>query len=119
MSEVNSVDFKEMTMNDYQYLAGGFIAFEDNMYPVLALAEEAGEVLGKFAKLARGDETYAKMSKAEFDEVLIKELGDVLFNIAALCTTRNISLDYVANENIRKLLDRKNRNVIKGNGDNR
>jgi len=136
-----------MDMDEYQQLAGDFIAFYDERnvqllkqlygkvnedewvriqqlvnfkdcsYPLLALAEETGEVLGKVAKLVRGDPKMTKLSKAEFDELLVKELGDVLFNIAAICTTRGLSLDYVANANIAKLTDRRERNQIKGEGD--
>jgi len=46
-------------------------------------------------------------------------LGDVLWYLAQVCTEINLSLDEVAEANIAKLLDRLERGVIKGDGDNR
>lgn len=45
-----------MTINEYQKKAHEFAKYgEDTMYPVLGLAEEAGEVAGKYAKLIRDE----------------------------------------------------------------
>ena len=48
-----------------------------------------------------------------------KELGDVLWYVANLCSDLEISMEEVAIKNIEKLQDRKERNVIHGSGDNR
>ena len=48
-----------------------------------------------------------------------KELGDVLWYVSALARDLDITLEDVANANLKKLEDRKNRNKIKGSGDDR
>ena len=88
----------------------------DYIYPVFGLAEEAGEVAGKFAKAVRDnagviDEAY----KFEIE----KELGDVLWFVAECCTVLRIDMNEVAELNIKKLADRKARGVIHGSGNNR
>jgi NTP pyrophosphatase (non-canonical NTP hydrolase) len=45
------------------------------------------------------------------------ELGDVLWQLARAAKELNMTLEDVAVMNIQKLTDRKERNVIKGNGD--
>jgi len=88
----------------------------DYIYPALGLAEEAGEVAGKFAKSVRD-------AKGKIDEerktAIEKELGDVLWFIAELCTVLGVSLEEVAKMNLAKLDSRKRRSVIHGNGDDR
>jgi NTP pyrophosphatase (non-canonical NTP hydrolase) len=86
------------------------------IYPVLGLANEAGEVAGKIKKVFRdkGGEI-----SAETREALQSELGDVLWYISQVCTELEISLDEVAESNLAKLLDRQARGKIRGDGDNR
>ncbi|HEY6763270.1 MAG TPA: MazG nucleotide pyrophosphohydrolase domain-containing protein [Candidatus Sulfotelmatobacter sp.] len=50
---------------------------------------------------------------------LIKELGDVLWYVAAIASELDTDLGFVAEENLRKLNDRKARGVIPSEGDNR
>jgi hypothetical protein len=54
-----------------------------SLYPYLALCEEAGEVAGLFAKRIRDGE------KPDFRDKLRKELGDVLWQCAAIATESN------------------------------
>lgn len=106
-----------MTINEYQKKAHEFAKYgEDTMYPVLGLAEEAGEVAGKYAKLIRDDN--GKMTEERFDAI-VKELGDVCWMVAEICTNMDMALEDVMYFNIKKLTDRKARNVINGSGDNR
>lgn len=86
------------------------------IYPVLGLANEAGEVAGKIKKVFRdkGGEI-----SAETRDALQAELGDVLWYISQVCTELEISLDDVAESNLAKLLDRQSRGKIRGDGDNR
>ena len=86
------------------------------VYPALGLAEEAGEVAGKFAKAVRDCNGFID---EERKESIIKELGDVTWFVAELCTLMNVSLEEVMQKNIEKLTSRKERNKIHGNGDNR
>lgn len=104
----NTLDF-----DTYQEAAHSFAAYGDRAtYPILALAEEAGEVVGKFAKaLRKGVEPDV--------EAIKKELGDVLWNVAEIATLLDLDLSDVAATNIEKLWDRENRGVVCGEGDNR
>ena len=87
----------------------------DISYLALGLGNEAGEVQGKIKKLLRGD---YKLTP-EIQEALEHELGDVLWYLSTLAHEFGISLDSIAQSNLNKLADRKQRNVIQGNGDNR
>jgi NTP pyrophosphatase (non-canonical NTP hydrolase) len=55
----------------------------------------------------------------EFREDIEKEMGDILWYVADVCTLLGISLDDVATTNIAKLESRKQRGVLTGSGDNR
>lgn len=85
-------------------------------YPVMGLAEEAGEVVGKFAKAVRDNGSVISSEKLE---EIKKELGDVCWMVAEICTNQGISLEEVMQKNLEKLASRKARGVIHGSGDNR
>ena len=86
------------------------------VYPALGLAGEAGEVCENIKKMIRDDG--AELTDARRDAV-VKELGDVLWYAAQLATEIGVSLGTVAETNIAKLADRKRRDVIRGDGDDR
>lgn len=88
----------------------------DYLYPALGLAEEAGEVAGKYAKAIR--DCNGKID-GDRREAIIKELGDVCWFVAELATLLGADLSYVMSANIDKLKSRKERGVIHGSGDNR
>jgi NTP pyrophosphatase (non-canonical NTP hydrolase) len=77
----------------------------------LGLVGEAGEVAEKIKKIVRDKE----FSKTEVE----KELGDVLFYVTALANYIGSNLQTVANVNLKKLHDRRDRNKLHGSGDNR
>ena len=86
------------------------------LYPVLGLANEAGEVAGKFKKLFRDKNgEYDE----EFKEAITKELGDVFWYLAEVCTQLDIELEIVAYWNLVKLGKRQAEDKIKGDGDDR
>lgn len=120
-----------MTFNEYQLQAHGFADYTipfaevkgddvvrklDYTYPAMGLAEESGEVLGKFAKAVRDEGGYISPKRKE---EIVKELGDVAWFVSELCTLMNVSFEEVCTKNIEKLTSRKERGVIKGSGDNR
>ena len=118
-----------MNINEYQLAAHSFADYTmpfvskgdvatriDYCYPVMGLAEEAGEVSGKFAKAVRDNDG---VIDDERKEAIVKELGDVCWFVAEICTLLNVSMERVMQENIDKLTSRRERNVIKGEGDNR
>ena len=85
-------------------------------YPTLGLCGESGEVAEKVKKVMR-DNNGELTEEVKIE--LRKELGDVLWYLNALCIELNTDLEAVARQNTEKLLDRLNRNKLKGSGDNR
>lgn len=109
-----------MTFNDYQTTSRQTAVYPnaDNnfIYPTLGLAGEAGEVAEKIKKVIRDNNGELN------DDIranVAKELGDVLWYVAQLATELGLQLDNVAAGNIEKLMSRKERGVLHGNGDNR
>jgi NTP pyrophosphatase (non-canonical NTP hydrolase) len=108
-----------MTPNEYQKLAertntvtGDFAL----IYAALGLAGEAGEVANKVKKIVRDDNNIVSDEKRA---VIQKEIGDVMWYIARLCTELDVSLEDVMQQNIVKLAKRMERGTIQGDGDNR
>lgn len=84
------------------------------IYPALGLAGETGEICEKIKKSIRDDN--GKMTD-ERRELLRKELGDVLWYIAALSSELGFPLQEVAEANLAKLAKRKETGKIQGDGD--
>ena len=80
-------------------------------YFALGLCGEAGEVAEKIKKHIRDDKLVT--------EDVAKELGDVLWYLSQLASCLDYKLSEVAGMNIDKLVSRKSRGVISGEGDNR
>lgn len=78
-------------------------------YLALGLNGEAGEVAEKVKKQIRDDE----------DKDIVSELGDVLWYLTRLTDELGVSMNELAEANLDKLLDRKDRGVIHGEGDDR
>lgn len=112
-----------MDLNEYQKKAKSTARFPTEsalQYLGLQLASEAGEVAGKIAKYFRGDySTGGQFRYREWKEIVIKEMGDVLWYLALLADFLEIDLQEVAEKNLEKLQDRDKRGMIKGSGDNR
>ena len=108
-----------MDLSFYQLKAVTTAIYPENVrvvYPSLGLAGEAGEVLNKIKKVYRD-------KNGEFDaetkKEIRKELGDVLWYLAVLSQDLGQDLSEIAAGNLKKLQDRKERNVLGGNGDDR
>ena len=119
-----------MTPNEYQKKAHSFATYGENPeYAFAGLAEECGEVLGKRAKFIRKHqgitpEVARKWETMRDDRGLYwldikRELGDVLWMVAEIATTMELTLEEIMEYNIDKLTDRKKRGVIVGEGDAR
>lgn len=83
-------------------------------YPALGLAGEVGEVCNKLKKLIRDDITLD-----DIRDDLKSELGDCLWYLAVLARDLELSLDEIAEQNLQKLADRKQRGTLQGSGDTR
>ncbi|HCX45214.1 TPA: hypothetical protein DGT35_01280 [Patescibacteria group bacterium] len=109
-----------MTFDEYQEKSRETAVYPDLgsnfVYPTLGLVGEAGEVAEKIKKVMRDN---GGELDEERKEALAKELGDVLWYLAQLATELKVSLNDVADINIKKLQDRYQRDAIKGSGDDR
>lgn len=123
---------KQLTLREYQKLAMTTCmeSCENESYMVLNLVGEVGELTSKMAKAIRkgnakidgnrfvtGNGT-KYMTEQEITEMR-KEAGDILWQLAWVCTVMGWDLQDVGQENLDKLQERKKRNVIDGDGDNR
>lgn len=109
-----------MNFADYQEKAHTFAEYEQDHYPFLALAEETGEFLGLAAKAARGDNMIERFGSIEkLEGAILKEAGDILWQLSECLNSIGLSLQEAAETNIAKLTSRKERGVIKGAGDER
>jgi NTP pyrophosphatase (non-canonical NTP hydrolase) len=101
------------------------------MYAALGLAE-AGEVQNKAKKAFRDDnvltiiENDGGHAMVEFlpltpqrRDQLIKELGGVLWYVAAVCNELDVDMNYVALANLEELCGRSERGTLGGDGDDR
>lgn len=104
-----------MNFNDYQAEAKETAIYPEDyavVYPTLGLASESGEIASKVKKCIR-DHT-------QFDrQDMVRELGDVLWYVAAIASDLGITLQEVAEANINKLSSRKERGTLSGSGDDR
>jgi NTP pyrophosphatase (non-canonical NTP hydrolase) len=89
----------------------------DNLtYPALGLCGEAGEVAEKVKKAIRDD---GGVLTDERRATLAAELGDVLWYLAQVATEADLDLGAIAEDNLSKLLSRRERGVLQGSGDSR
>jgi len=126
-----------MDFNEYQKEARETAIYPDKdcnlVYPALKLAGEAGEVAEKIGKLMR-DKDYkigtpwdffvggglnTLTETVEWEDAVIKELGDVLWYVSALASELNIKLSWIAEANLRKLAARAEKGTLQGSGDDR
>jgi len=85
------------------------------IYPVIGLGGEVGELQNKVKKILRGD---CELTFEKRIEIAL-EIGDILWYCSALASELNMSLEWIADENIKKLAKRMEENKIKGDGDKR
>lgn len=111
----------------YQDQCASEFAFYPGMllYPALGLAGEAGEVVEKVKKLVRDDEMPldegfdTRTIDPEKRLAIARELGDICFYIAMIADDIDYTFSEIAEMNLEKLADRKNRGQLRGSGDNR
>lgn len=110
------------TLNQYQTAARPFASYPGMgeplglVYSSLALCGEAGEAADKVKKMMRDD---GFVLSEERRLALIDEAGDCLWYLASVAFELGVTLEQVATRNIQKLSDRRMRNVLHGDGDER
>ena len=124
-------------LDDYQRIATKSAIYPGQgtplglVYVALKGAGEAGEFAEHVGKAMR-DDALIPIDEADGNnarllntltgerrELLIKEVGDQLWYLAAKCNELCVSLSFAALTNLEKLLDRTERNALQGSGDTR
>lgn len=117
-------------INEYKEKARETAVYRYPDYPLAALVEEVGEVMGKLAKFGRKNDLPLEMVmycvstptsslQQELREQVSKEMGDVIWQWVNLCHEMNLDPAQVMAENIDKLKGRKERGTLEGSGDER
>ena len=109
-----------ITATEYQTKAAETAIYPDNKaleYLSLGLTGEAGEIANKAKKLIRDgadrEDYHAKLN------AIGHEIGDVMWYCAMLAKEVDMNLGKIMEDNLEKLADRKARNRLQGDGDNR
>lgn len=103
-----------MELNQYQYEAMKTrLKTANPLYSMYGLVGEVGEVFSILAKAIRDDDGITDLNSIK------KELGDVLWFIAAIAADCGFTLDDVAETNLLKLQKRQKRGTLTGSGDSR
>jgi NTP pyrophosphatase (non-canonical NTP hydrolase) len=89
---------------------------ENLTYPALGLGGEAGEVLNKVKKVQRD---HNDVVTPEMRQAIKKELGGVLWYLAATADELGLSLSEIAQSNLEQLSSRQERGTLTGSGDDR
>ena len=106
-----------MDLDEYQERTRETAVYPEQLavpYLALGLNDESGEVAGAVKKYMRGD-----YGKEELRERLKGEAGDVLWYWVRLLDEADLDASDVMEANADKVFDRKERGVIRGDGDNR
>ena len=109
-----------ITATEYQNKAAETAIFPKQKaleYLTLGLVGESGEIANKAKKLLRDgadrEEFHAKLN------AIGHEIGDVMWYCAMLAKEVDMNLGRIMEDNLDKLADRKARNRLQGDGDNR
>ena len=86
------------------------------IYPTLGLTGEAGEVANKVKKIIRDD---GYKNNESLVQEISAEIGDCLWYISVLADDIGCKLSDIANANLEKLANRKEKGTIHGSGDTR
>ena len=117
-------------INEYKEQARKTAVYRYPDYPLAALVEEVGEVMGKLAKYGRKNDLPLEMvmytisspatqAQKELREQVSKEMGDVIWQWVNLCHEMDLDPAQVMADNIAKLQGRQERGTLNGEGDER
>lgn len=106
-------EYLAITKQTGLYPGGGTGSEQAINYCMLGLGE-FGEAQGKWKKNLRGDKSFDEIKPA-----LIDELGDGLWYLVRSLDELGLTIEELMDLNATKVLDRKARNVTRGDGDHR
>jgi len=105
MNRLDGNQWSDLTLDDYQRSAAETDVegdSDDPIVPLLGLGGEVGSLAAEFKKKRRPD----GVAYAGFDEIVVEELGDILWYLAALARRVGVPLSLVASGNLAKTRDR-------------
>jgi NTP pyrophosphatase (non-canonical NTP hydrolase) len=103
-----------MSANEYQNFCEGVrLEAADDMYAVLNLPGEVGELCSLLAKARRDGR------KFDYEQNIKKELGDIMWSVAIIALDNGFTLQDVIDGNVSKISKRKVEGTLHGSGDNR
>jgi len=102
-----ATDF-DLSLSDCYFNAG-----PPNDAPDFAMIFAAARLAGRVKKVMRGDDIDGKI------EDITSEIGRIVRSVERIAGILEVTLDDVCDRNLEKLFDRKDRGVIKGDGDER
>jgi NTP pyrophosphatase (non-canonical NTP hydrolase) len=116
-------DYQKFTSSTAVYPGSGTGSYEAITYCALKGGGECGEFLEKLGKHMRKQGSITALNRAALGDdlrlALAKELGDRLWYISQGAAELGYTLSEIASINVDKLSDRKERNVLIGEGDDR
>lgn len=89
---------------------------EPEMMCVLGMIEELGEIAGKLKRVHRED--HGRYFHDRVQKIKL-ESGDFFYYFTRFCTLMGYTMEDVMSSNVDKIIDRMNRGVLKGEGDER
>jgi NTP pyrophosphatase (non-canonical NTP hydrolase) len=117
LNVIGFADYQIIAESTAIYPGSGDITSIDGLsYVALGLSGEVGELCNKIKKILR-DNNGEITEDHRLD--LSAELGDVIWYVSAMATQLGRDLGWVADRNLRKLADRRQRGVLQGSGDDR
>lgn len=116
VSKTSIQEYADWTNTVSVYPHAGMGEDDGISYVLLGLSGEVGEVCNKYKKVLRGD------TLGSWENVCAKiepELGDCMFYLIRACIEFGVDPQELLDNNKAKLDSRKERNALKGEGDNR
>ena len=83
---------------------------------MLGMQEELGEIAGKLKRVHRDHD--GRLFKDQADKIKL-ECGDLFYYFTRFCNCMGYTVEEVMQANVDKVLDRQERGVLKGEGDER
>lgn len=104
-------EYQDLSANTAVYPYAGNGTMTGIQYVIMGLIGEAGELANQAKKIIRDDNSVLTLDRRI---KLYHEMGDVLWYLAQLATELGMPLADIAQQNLRKLEDRKNTGQLHG-----
>lgn len=109
-------DYQITTMTTAIYPEAGESTFAAINYCLVGMAGESGEIMNKWGKIIRDQNSEITEEQAKD---MAKEIGDVLWFATRAVDELGFSVEQILHDNLQKLKSRQARGMLQGSGDNR